>query len=112
MATRIEIREDIAASWTVGNKVLTSGEIGYEKDTSRIKIGDGGTPWTGLLYLGQTAPGLLPGFTFAQATNDTSALAVANKYSQIVVSDRGAAGKPAYSDGVVWRFYNDDLAIS
>lgn len=111
MNERLRPRRDIAASYTASDLVLKIGEFGYETDTARLKVGDGGTPWTGLLYFGQTSPQFVASFTFAQATADTSALAVANKYTQIIVSDRGVAGKPAYSDGVVWRFYNDDSVI-
>lgn len=112
MAVRVKVRRDIAASWTAANPVLDPGEFGYETDTSRIKVGNGATTWNLLLYLGQTSPNLLADFTFAQATASSSALAVANKYSEIVISDRGVAGQPAYSDGIDWRFYSDNLVIT
>lgn len=37
-----------AAEWIAANPVLGDGEIGYERDTGIIKLGDGVTPWTGL----------------------------------------------------------------
>lgn len=50
MAQRIQQRRDIAANWTSVNPVLATGEIGFEIDTYRIKIGDGSTPWNSLDY--------------------------------------------------------------
>lgn len=50
MATRIQVRRDLAANWT-GSLVLASGEIAYETDTGNVKIGDGTTTWTNLDYV-------------------------------------------------------------
>ncbi|MCP4651701.1 MAG: hypothetical protein GY853_16690 [PVC group bacterium] len=47
----IQIRRDSAADWTSGNPTLAEGEIGWETDTNKIKIGDGVTAWTSLAYL-------------------------------------------------------------
>ena len=44
-------RKDTAANWTAANPILLSGEIGYETDTEKFKIGDGTTNWNGLAYL-------------------------------------------------------------
>ena len=109
MATKVKIRRDIAASWTVSLAVLESGEFGYETDTSRLKVGDGSTPWPSLLYLNQTSPQFVASFTFAQATVNTSALAVANASTSITLSDR--SGRPAWSDGTNWIF-SDGTIIS
>lgn len=48
--TRIQIRRGSASLWTSTNPTLYAGEIGYETDTGRIKIGDGTTQWTSLDY--------------------------------------------------------------
>ena len=50
MATRIQVRRDLAANWT-GSLVLASGEVAYETDTGNVKIGDGSTTWTNLDYV-------------------------------------------------------------
>ena len=47
---RIQIKRSTAASWTSNNPVLYVGEIGYETDTKKIKVGDGTTAWTSLAY--------------------------------------------------------------
>jgi hypothetical protein len=41
-----------AGSWTTVNPVLASGELGFESDTRKLKIGDGATAWTSLGYIG------------------------------------------------------------
>ena len=44
-------RKDTAANWTAANPILLSGEIGYETDTKKFKIGNGSTAWNSLTYL-------------------------------------------------------------
>ena len=50
MATVIQVKRGTAAAWTSANTVLTAGEIGFESDTKKMKIGDGSTAWTSLAY--------------------------------------------------------------
>lgn len=47
---RLQIRRDTAANWVTANPILSQGEIGFETDTFRYKIGDGSTVWTSLVY--------------------------------------------------------------
>lgn len=47
---KIQFRRGTAAEWTSANTVLTAGELGYETDTGKGKIGDGTTAWTALSY--------------------------------------------------------------
>lgn len=55
--TVIQIRRDIAANWSVKNPILAAGEMGFEIDTVRLKIGDGLTPWNFLQYFTSGAGG-------------------------------------------------------
>ena len=55
MATKLQIRRDSASDWTSANPVLSAGEIGYEQDTSKMKVGDGSTAWTSLAYFSPSA---------------------------------------------------------
>ena len=48
--TRIQIKRGTAASWTSANPILSPGEMGYETDTKKIKVGDGTTAWSSLVY--------------------------------------------------------------
>jgi hypothetical protein len=51
MATKIQLRRDTASNWTSENPTLSAGELGFETDTDKVKIGDGSTAWTSLGYL-------------------------------------------------------------
>jgi hypothetical protein len=50
MAARMQQRRGTAAQWTSANPVLGSGEIGFETDTSKFKIGNGTSTWSNLTY--------------------------------------------------------------
>jgi len=45
-------RTDTAANWTAANPTLLSGELGFESDTGKAKLGTGSTAWNSLGYLG------------------------------------------------------------
>jgi len=50
MATRMQQRRGTAAQWTSANPTLAAGEIGFETDTGKFKIGDGSSAWSALSY--------------------------------------------------------------
>lgn len=50
MATRMQQRRGTAAQWTSANPILAAGEIGFETDTTKFKIGDGVNHWADLVY--------------------------------------------------------------
>ena len=43
-------RRGTAAQWTAANPILAAGEIGFETDTSKFKMGNGSSTWTALQY--------------------------------------------------------------
>lgn len=49
---QIQLRRDTAANWTALNPVLASGEVGFETDTFRFKIGNGVLAWAAIAYQG------------------------------------------------------------
>ena len=57
--TRIQLRNDLAATWDSKNPVLKKGEIGIEIDTRKMKVGDGTTAWEALPYMGADANDIL-----------------------------------------------------
>lgn len=59
--TKLQIRRGAASLWTSTNPTLSAGEMGYESDTGRIKIGDGTTSWTSLKYNAVVPTGFLAG---------------------------------------------------
>lgn len=46
----IQLHRGLAATWAAHNPTLAYGEPGFEKDTYRLKIGDGVTDWNNLAY--------------------------------------------------------------
>jgi hypothetical protein len=75
VSTKIQHRRDTAANWTSTNPTLASGEIGFETDTLKFKIGNGSTAWTSLKYSQDYT--LING-TATAATANTIALRDAN----------------------------------
>lgn len=55
MAIRIQNRRGTAAEWTAANPTLAAGEIGFETDTAKFKIGTGSTEWDDLVYSSTTS---------------------------------------------------------
>lgn len=50
MSSIIQVKRGTAAGWTSANPTLNAGEIGFETDTKKMKVGDGSTAWTSLAY--------------------------------------------------------------
>jgi hypothetical protein len=50
MATKIQLRRDSSANWTSLNPTLSEGEVGFEINTGRFKIGNGSSLWSSLEY--------------------------------------------------------------
>jgi len=77
--TQIQVRRDTAASWTTAQTVagatpiLAQGEIGFETDTGKFKIGDGTTLWGALTYAtdGAKLTGTIAATTATTATTTT-----------------------------------------
>ena len=74
-------RRGTAAQWTAANPILAAGEIGFETDTSKFKMGNGSSTWSALQYfanaselaaiIGGDMPALLNSLDeLAQAIND------------------------------------------
>jgi hypothetical protein len=67
--TQLQQRRGTAASWTSTNPTLAAGEIGFESDTGKFKIGNGSTAWASLAYsAGATAVTYLFNATASQTT--------------------------------------------
>lgn len=85
--THINQRRDYAAVWATTNPTLMLGEVGWERDTRKAKLGDGVTPWNSLAYaiepVSDRAPLNSPVLTGAPTTptqlSGSSPLAIANQ---------------------------------
>ena len=75
MATRMQQRRGTASQWTSANPVLNAGELGWESDTNKFKIGDGTNHWADLDYFIDVNSTVNPAFgtsiTFEGATADS-----------------------------------------
>ena len=75
MATRMQQRRGTASQWTSAAPILNAGEIGWESDTNKFKIGDGTNHWADLDYFADINSTVNPAFgtsiTFEGATADS-----------------------------------------
>ncbi len=46
----IQVRRDTASNWSTVNPVLAAGELGFETNTGKLKVGNGTSPWNSLPY--------------------------------------------------------------
>ena len=78
MATRMQQRRGTAAQWISTNSgsgpILNAGEIGWESDTNKFKVGDGVSYWLNLDYFADINSTVNPAFgssiTFEGATSN------------------------------------------
>ena len=80
MPSKIQLRRDTATNWFSVNPILSDGELGFETDTLKFKIGDGSTNWNGLDYVIEDTtaePALL--LTSATAQNVSSDVNITGK---------------------------------
>ena len=100
MAAIIQFRRDTAANWTSNNPTLAAGEIGYESDNARYKVGDGSTAWTSLAYggLGDIPQSLIDakGDLVVGTAADTPGILSVGTNGHVLVADSSAAG------GIAW----------
>jgi hypothetical protein len=50
MATKIQLRRGTSSQWNTSNPTLSDGEIGFETNTNKFKIGNGEDSWSLLEY--------------------------------------------------------------
>lgn len=87
-------RRDTAANWTFNNPTLLAGELGYETDTGKWKIGTGSTAWTSLSY---TPWSLIPAFPITDASIASNAEIAVSKLAdgtarQLLQTDAAGTG--------------------
>jgi hypothetical protein len=106
--TQIQTRRGTAASWTSTNPTLAAGEIGFESDTNKFKIGTGSTAWASLAYASNVSPLTTKGDLYTYSTDNTRLAVGAN--GETIVADSStstglryqgnfAAGKNAIING-------------
>ena len=111
MATRMQQRRGTAAQWISTNggagPVLNAGEMGWESDTNKFKIGDGVNNWTSLDYFSDINSTVNPAFgssiTFEGATaNDyETTLAITDPTADRTITFPDATGTVALTSDIV-----------
>ena len=110
MATRMQQRRGTAAQWISTNAgagpVLNAGEMGWESDTNKFKIGDGVNNWTSLDYFSDINSTVNPAFgssiTFEGATaNDfETTLAITDPTADRTITFQDATGTVALTSDI------------
>jgi hypothetical protein len=130
MTSVIQVKRGSASAWTSANTVLAAGEVGFETDTKKMKVGDGSTAWTSLTYTVTdgditavvAGTGLSGGSTSGSATlaidtsvvvDKTTAQTLTNKTltTPIIssISNTGTVTLPTSTDTLVGRDTTDTL---
>ena len=122
MATRMQQRRGTAAQWISTNSgngpVLNSGEIGFESDTNKFKIGDGVNHWINLDYFADTNSTVNPAFgssiTFEGATDNAfeTTLVVTDPTADRTITIPNATGTIVLADGSGNVTVSGDLTVS
>ena len=110
MATRMQQRRGTAAQWISTNggagPVLNAGEMGWESDTNKFKIGDGVNNWTSLDYFSDINSTVDPSFgssiTFEGATANAfeTTLTVTDPTADRTITFQDATGTVALTSDI------------
>ena len=69
---QMQQRRDTAANWASANPTLLSGELGFETDGYKYKLGDGTTAWNSLAYASVNTDKIEEGNTEAEVVDTGS----------------------------------------
>lgn len=113
MAAVIQVKRGTASSWTSANTVLAAGEIGFETDTKKMKVGDGSTAWNSLSYTATDGDisGVTAGTGLSGGGTSGSVTVSLDTTSQYVVpSQTTHSGKYLTTDGTTSSWGSVDLS--
>jgi hypothetical protein len=95
--TQIQTRRGSAATWTSTNPTLAAGEIGFESDTNKFKIGTGSTAWVSLPYASNVSPLTTKGDLYTYST-DNDRLAVGTTEHRLIADSAETTGLKYVAD--------------
>ena len=118
MAIRMQQRRGTSTQWTNANPVLGKGEIGWESNTNKFKIGDGVNEWADLPYfldedtLGASIDDYIP-LTQKGAANGVATLDVNGKLTSSQVPNIDELAQDAVDAALtagtgITKTYNDN----
>ena len=116
MATRMQQRRGTAAQWTSADPVLNAGEMGWESDTNKFKIGDGTNHWVAIDYFADINSTVNPAFgtsiVFEGATADSydTTLAVTDPTANRTITFPDATGTVVLKDSTD-TFTNKSISL-
>ena len=114
--TKIQTRRDTAANWTSTNPTLAAGEMGFETDTLKFKMGNGSTAWTSLSYVptvgatgatgatgaagdtGPTGPGVAVGGTTGQALTKIDGTDYNTQWTDVLLGGTYSTYTPTFTN--------------
>lgn len=100
---QMQQRRDTAANWASANPTLLSGELGYESDTSKFKIGDGSTAWNSLAFV--------PGFAISAYPLATADIADGAIVTAKIANDAVTAAKLANTSVSAGSYTTADITV-
>lgn len=93
--THINQRRDYSVNWTSANPILQRGEVGWEEDTLKAKLGDGSTPWNGLAYA--IYPGTKESVGLGNVDNTSDANKPVSIATQVALDLKAPLASPAFT---------------
>ena len=90
MATRMQQRRGTAAQWTAASPILAAGEIGFETDTGKFKIGDGTNVWSSLSYFTDSQDFDTSNFVLNTQKGAAGGVATLNSNGHVPINQLGA----------------------
>ncbi len=114
MIARIQIRRDKESNWAANNPILTLGEIGYDEDTEKFKVGiSNSSRWNDLPYeLGQWKTDESGNISYGYATDGPAEGNVSIKNDLFVGGDLTVKGTTTTINTEVATFKDDIIQLN
>ena len=100
---QMQQRRDTAANWTSTNPTLLNGELGYETDTKKFKIGNGTAVWSALAYV--------PGFAISAYPLATADIADSAITAAKIADDAVTAAKIANTSVTAGSYTTANITV-
>ena len=99
---RVTVRKGTATQWRLSNPVLLDGEIAWEGDSTKLKVGDGVTAWNDLDYY-KVGDGEVPGTFIHDGTifpSEVNSVNLALKYGQRQINEWKSCAVQDFTDAI------------